>query len=118
MGGKGAGFYICRSLEATQVEGGRSQRTHCIPEGQKLQELGKYQQPIVASALTQVSLYIVVDNLNLLKNPCTIAHHISLSKNTFCSLTMAPWGGNEGKEDRRLHKKEKTCGSEFTGIKS
>jgi len=73
---------------------------------------------MVASVLTQVWQYIVVDDLNLLKNPCTIANYAQLSKNTFCRLTIVQWGGNDGKEDRNLYKRETTCGQEFTNIKS
>jgi len=73
---------------------------------------------MVTNVLTQVWSYIVIDNLNLLKNPCTIAHYISLSKNTLCSLAIARWGGNEGKEGRKLYIKEETCGQEFTDVKS
>ena len=63
-------------------------------------------------------VYIVVDNLNLLKNPYIIVNHISLSKNTICSLTIVGRGGNEGKEEGKLYKKGKICGQEFTDIKS
>jgi len=76
---------------------------------------------MVTSVLTQVWSYIVIDNLNLIKNPCTTAHHISLYKNTICRLTIVQWGGNEGKEYRKLYRKlyrkEKTGRQEFTDIK-
>ena len=48
---------------------------------------------MVASVLTQVWPYIVVGNLNLLENPCTIANYAQLSKDTFCRLTIVQWGG-------------------------
>jgi len=74
---------------------------------------------MIISVPTQVCSYIVVDDLNLLKNPCTItiAHHISLSENTVCSLTIARWGGNEGRKTG-IYKGEKTCGQEFTDVRS
>jgi len=61
---------------------------------------------MVISVLAEVWSYIVVDNWNLLRNPCTIAHHISLSKNTVCSLTIVRWGGMKERRQESIQKRE------------